>query len=262
MQGNGIMAIRKQGGEQTDKVLSQLASRSDHGGAEADDDDDVRAPASGTQSNQLAQQLEEMIFEGQLAPGQRLDEASIAARFGVSRTPVREAIQRLVATGMVEVRRRKGTIVTHLSMPRLIGMIETMAEMDTMAARLAARRATPQEREGLREILEKATAAVEDQQAYTRMNREFHWALYAATHNQYLEELALRTWKVLQPYRNFRLDQPGRRKESLAEHTAIYEAIRAADGELAGKAMATHVKLGGVIADFVFSLPANARTEE
>lgn len=257
------MATSKQSGDQADKVLLQLASRSDSSRVEADgDDDDVRSPASGTQSNQLAQQLEEMIFEGQLAPGQRLDEVTIAAKFGVSRTPVREAIQRLVATGMVEVRRRKGTIVTHLSMPRLIGMIETMAEMDTIAARLAARRATPQERDGLRVILEKAAAAVEDQQTYTRMNREFHWALYVATHNQYLGELALRTWKVLQPYRNFRLDQPGRRRESLAEHTAVYEAIRAADGDLAGKAMASHVKLGGVIADFVFSLPANARTEE
>ena len=210
---------------------------------------------AGTQSNQLAQQLEEMIFSGQLRPGEKLEEAALAARFGVSRTPVREAIQRLVATGMVEVRRRKGTIVTQLTMPRLIGMIEMMAELDILAARLAARRATPEERDGIGGILERARSEVGDQLAYTRLNREFHWALYAATHNHYFEEVALRTWKVLQPYRNFRLDQPARRKQSLAEHEAIYEAIRTSDGDVAARQMASHVKVGGVIADFVFSLP-------
>ena len=216
----------------------------------------------GTQSNQLAQQLEEMIFSGQLRPGEKIEEAVIAARFGVSRTPVREAIQRLVATGMVEVRRRKGTIVTQLTMPRLIGMIEMMAEMDILAARLAARRAMPEERERLRDILERAQSSVGDQLAYTRLNREFHWALYASTHNQYLEDVALRTWKVLQPYRNFRLDQPQRRKSSLAEHEAIYEAIRTSDGDLAAQKMASHVKVGGVIADFVFSLPTHSLEPE
>ena len=213
---------------------------------------------AGTQSNQLAQQLEEMIFSGQLRPGEKIEEAMIAAQFGVSRTPVREAIQRLVATGMVEVRRRKGTIVTQLTMPRLIGMIEMMAEMDILAARLAARRATPEERDRLRDILERARSSVGDQLAYTRLNREFHWALYAATHNHYLEDVALRTWKVLQPYRNFRLDQPARRKSSLAEHEAIYEAIRTSDGDLAAQKMGSHVKVGGVIADFVFSLPTHS----
>jgi DNA-binding GntR family transcriptional regulator len=212
----------------------------------------------GTQSNQLAQQLEEMIFSGRLRPGEKIEEATIAATFGVSRTPVREAIQRLVATGMVEVRRRRGTMVTQLTMPRLIGMIEMMGEMDTLAARLAARRATAEERDALQAILARSGSAVGDQQAYIRLNREFHWALYSATHNNYLEEVALRTWKVLQPYRNFRLDQPSRREESLAEHAAIFEAIRASDGELAGRQMASHVRVAGVIADFVFSLPTHS----
>jgi DNA-binding GntR family transcriptional regulator len=221
-----------------------------------------RKANGGTQSYQLAQQLEEMIFSGQLRPGEKLDEATIAARFGVSRTPVREAVQRLVATGMVEVRRRAGTIVTQLTMPRLIGMIEMMAELDILAARLAARRATPEERKALKDILAKARNAVGDQAQYTRYNREFHWALYGATHNQYFQEFALRTWKVLQPYRNFRLDQPARRKDSLAEHEAIFEAIRTSDGDLAAKQMASHVRVGGVIADFVFSLPTHSIEHE
>jgi len=217
---------------------------------------------SGTQSNQLAQQLEEMIFSGELRPGEKLDEASISARFKVSRTPVREAIQRLVATGMVEVRRRKGTIVTQLTLPRLIGMIEMMAELDILAARLSARRATPEERDALCDILARSRSAVDDQQAYTRLNREFHWALYSATHNHYLEDVALRTWKVLQPYRNFRLDQPDRRRNSLAEHDAVFEAIRSSDGDQAARQMASHVKVGGVMADFVFNLPSHSFEKE
>jgi DNA-binding GntR family transcriptional regulator len=217
---------------------------------------------AGTQSNQLARKLEEMIFSGELRPGERLDEATIAASFGVSRTPVREAIQRLVATGMIEIRRRKGTTVTLLSMPRLIGMIETMSELDIMAARLAARRATHEEREKLTDILARSKLEVNDPKAYLRLNREFHWALYSATHNGYLEDIALRTWKILQPYRNFRLDQPARRADSLAEHGAVCEAILAIDGDLAAKHMAAHVKVGGVIADFVFSLPTHADSDD
>lgn len=216
---------------------------------------DIAKSTGGTQSHWLAGQLEEMIFSGQLRPGEKLEEVVLAEKFGTSRTPVREAIQRLVATGMVEVRRRKGTIVTQLTMPRLIGMIEMMAELDILAARLAARRATPEERAAIGAILAKARQQVGEQAAYTRFNREFHWALYAATHNRYLEETALRTWKVLQPYRNFRLDQPARRQQSLAEHEAIFEAIRTSDGDLAARHMASHVKVGGVIADFVFNLP-------
>src|SRR5690606_9692780 len=141
-----------------------------------------------TQSNQLAQQLEEMIFSGQLRPGEKLEEATLAARFGVSRTPVRDAIQRLVATGMVEVRRREATIVSRLTMPRRIRMIEMMAGLGDCAARVAARLATPGERDAMRGILERAATSVGDQQSYTRLNREFHWALYSATHNHYLEE--------------------------------------------------------------------------
>ncbi len=225
------------------------------------DEDREDAALGSTQSNQLAQKLEEMIFTGQLKPGEKLDEASIAARFGVSRTPVREAVQRLVATGMVEVRRRKGTTVTQLSMPRLIGMIEMMSEMDIMAARLAARRATLEERDHLREILDKSAGVIDDPAAYTRLNRDFHWALYSTTHNQYLEDVALRTWRVLQPYRNFRLDQPTRRKDSLQDHRAIFDAICTSDGDLAARSMASHVKVGGVIADFVFSLPVAGSME-
>lgn len=208
-------------------------------------------------SDHLAQQIEEMIFSGRLKPGEKLDEVALAAEFGVSRTPVREAIQRLTASGLIETQSRKGTSVTLLPMPKLVGMFEVMAELDILCARLAAQRATQQERRALEDIYKRSLEATGDAAAYARLNRDFHSSIYAATHNAYLGTLATRTWKQLQPYRNFRLDRPERVQESAAQHKAVLDAILAYDAELAAKNMRSHVRLGTVLADFVLNLPTN-----
>jgi DNA-binding GntR family transcriptional regulator len=212
----------------------------------------------GTHSDHLSAKIENLILAGEIKPGEKLDEVKLAAEFGVSRTPVREAIQRLFASGLIENRPRKGTIVAQLGVPRLIGMIEMMAELDVLAARLAAKRATAEEKKAIAGLLDKSRRMVADHDGYTRMNREMHWAIYAATHNQYVEELAVRTWKLLQPYRSFRLDQLERRKESLQEHEQIVHGIAAGDADAAARHMRAHVKVGGVIADFVFTLRMDA----
>jgi DNA-binding GntR family transcriptional regulator len=211
-------------------------------------------------SDHLVQQIEEMIFSGRLKPGEKLDEVALAAEFGVSRTPVREAIQRLTASGLIETQSRKGTSVTLLPMSKLVGMFEVMAELDILCARLAAQRATQQERRTLQDIYKRSLEATGDPVAYARLNRDFHTSIYAATHNAYLETLAARTWKQLQPYRNFRLDRPERVQESAAQHKAVLDAILAYDAELAAKTMRTHVRLGTVLADFVLNLPVNVGT--
>jgi DNA-binding GntR family transcriptional regulator len=208
-----------------------------------------------TRSDRLTQTLEEMILQGDLKPGARLDEATLAKEFGVSRTPVREAIQRLMAMELVEQKARKGPAVTVLPIPRLVGMFELMAEFDVLSARLAARRATGDERVHLRELIERSRKAIDDPHAYTQLNREFHWAIYAASHNDYLHAIALRTWKQLQPYRNFRLEQPERLRESLQQHELVLAAIVSYDAELAEKQMRHHVRLGGLIAEVILTLP-------
>ncbi|GGE46254.1 GntR family transcriptional regulator [Agaricicola taiwanensis] len=212
-----------------------------------------------TRSEHLSQKLEEMILEGTLKPGEKLDEVALAAEFGVSRTPVREAIQRLVAIGLVEPQPRRGPVVTVLPLPKLIGMFELMAEFDILAARLAARRATEEEREHLRDVLERSRKAIDDPIGYTRLNREFHASIYSASHNDYLEALANRTWKQLQPFRNFRLEQPERLRESLSQHEQILEALLAYDADEAAARMRHHVRIGGMIADFVLTMPEAAR---
>jgi DNA-binding GntR family transcriptional regulator len=200
-------------------------------------------------SDNLTQQIEEMIFSGRLKPGE----------FGISRTPVREAIQRLTAAGLIETQSRKGVSVTLLSMSKLVGMFEVMAELDILCARIAAQRATQRERRELEDIYKRSLDITGDVAAYTRLNRDFHSCIYAATHNEYLEMLSLRNWKQLQPYRNFRLDRPERMQESASQHKAILDAILAYDAELAAKHMRSHVRLGTVLADFVLTLPQNVR---
>ena len=114
-----------------------------------------------TLSEELRATLEEMIVSGQLQPGERLDEADLAARFKMSRTPVREAVKALVATGLLDMRGRQGVTVATISIPILLEMFQMMAALEGLCAKLAARRATPAERAGLREIHARLIASLE-----------------------------------------------------------------------------------------------------
>lgn len=222
------------------------------GGGDASPSPDERGM---TRSEELSQRLEELILSGDLKPGDRLDEVALAAEYKVSRTPVREAIQRLVATGLVVLQPRKGPLVAVLPIPKLIGLFEMMAEFDVIGARLAARRATDVERAQLANIMERSRRAVDNPPEYARLNREFHWKIYAATHNEILRSQAIRFWKQLQPYRNFRLEQPERLRESLDQHEKIFAAIVAFNADEAAREMRNHVRVGGLIADFILTMP-------
>ena len=102
-------------------------------------------------SEQLGDEIEERIATGQYRPGMRLDEQEIADAFGVSRTPVREAFIQLEAAGLIEIRPRRGAIVTEISGARVCEMFEVMAELESMCGRLAARRVTEEEQHLLME---------------------------------------------------------------------------------------------------------------
>ena len=115
------------------------------------DEEGVRA-RTGTLSDELRGTLEDMIVSGVLRPGEKLDEAELAARFKMSRTPVREALKALRATGLIEIRGRQGVTVATISIPVLLEMFQMMAALEGLCAKLAARRATVAERTGLREI--------------------------------------------------------------------------------------------------------------
>ncbi|OBZ96610.1 transcriptional regulator [Pararhizobium polonicum] len=217
----------------------------------------LRAP---TRSDELRDQLEQMILDGRLAPGERLDEMDLARRFGLSRTPVREAIKSLLATGLVEIRGRQGTHVTLLSIPALIEMFDLMASLEGLCAKLAARRATVEQRAQMRRIHEDLIQAYKtgDPEAFYAINLQFHDLLYAAGHTHFIAEQTLQLRRRIGVYRLRVTYQPGRMFGTLSEHVRIMDAIDAGDSEGAQKAASEHVQLlGDQLTDFISSLPAS-----
>jgi DNA-binding GntR family transcriptional regulator len=214
--------------------------------------------AGGRRAELLYKNLEEGIVSGTLNPGVRLDETDLAKQFGVSRTPVREALHQLAAGGLVQLRPRQGAVVTALAVHELRQLFEVMADMEGLCARYAARRMSPAERENLERLHESCAkeANRRDMNAYYDVNRRFHEAVYQGAHNTYLEESTLTVRNQLSPYRRFQLNRPGRPRRSFAEHESILMAILNGDPDRATSLMREHVFIQGeVFTDLVFILP-------
>jgi DNA-binding GntR family transcriptional regulator len=191
----------------------------------------------------LCRQLADEIVEGLLQPGARLEEVGLASRFGVSRTPVREALRQLEATGMVQRRPNRGVVVTLVSRERLADMFEAMAEIEAVCARLAARRMTQAERRTLEAQHAAAAAhvAAADEAAYEDANRRFHSALYAGAHNAELSAMAAAMRARIAPFRRAQFRVPGRIARSWQEHDGVVRALLACDGPGAEAAMREHL---------------------
>jgi DNA-binding GntR family transcriptional regulator len=214
---------------------------------------------SGTLSDELRGTLEDMIVSGALRPGERLDEAELAARFKMSRTPVREALKALRATGLIEIRGRQGVTVATISIPVLLEMFQMMAALEGLCAKLAARRATIAERVTLREIHVRLvqTLAANDPESFYAVNSEFHELLYDAAHTHFLAGQTRALRRRVAAYRRYVTHQPGRMAATIGEHERILDAIERADAEAAFKAASEHVNiLGDDMADFIAALPA------
>ena len=145
-----------------------------------------------TRAEELRLQLADEIVRGVHAPGAPLDETRIANRFNVSRTPVREAIRLLAASGLVEVRPHRAALVARPDADQLAGMFEAMAELEALCAGFAAERMTIVERRALEDIHEGLRVLIQsgDPQRYHEMNEAFHNAIYDGAHNAYLATLA------------------------------------------------------------------------
>ena len=143
-------------------------------------------------SEQLKESLDEKIVTGAYPPGMRLDETELASEFSVSRTPVRETLLQLASYGLIEMRPRRGAIVTRISQQRLYEMFEVMAELEVMSARLAARRHMDADIAAIVNAQEACNQAYEagDMDTYYHDNERFHLAIYAASHNSFLYEEA------------------------------------------------------------------------
>jgi len=209
-------------------------------------------------ADHLHRRLEEEIFAGELVPGSRLDETRLAGRFGVSRTPVREALLKLASAGLVEMRPRQGAVVAKITVQELLQMFEVMAELEAFCARLAARRMTEAERQNLRKVHARCgkLAKRADPDAYYDANREFHEVIYAGGHNMFLEDSTRNLRNRLSPFRRFQLRHHGRLQTSWSEHDAVVQALLDGDPERAEQALRSHVAIqGDVFTDLVSTLP-------
>ena len=217
-----------------------------------------------TRTEILLSEIENLIVNGSMVPGQRLDEMVLAKKYGVSRTPVREAIRALTAIGLVQNTGRQGSQVAKLSISMLIEMFELMAVLEGMCAQLAARRASKNElieMHKTHQLLEKTFEKGTHKEFYD-VNLKFHDQLYNASHTQYLAEETLRLRRRLSPYRMRVTFQPGRMSSTLEEHNKILIAINNGESELAKNEAISHLRLiGNDLEDFIASVSSNTKSD-
>jgi DNA-binding GntR family transcriptional regulator len=196
-----------------------------------------------TRAEELRLQLADDIIRGHLAPGAALDECELARRFSVSRTPVREAIHMLAASGLVEMRAHRAALVARPTDQDLIGMFEVMAELESLCAGHAADRMTAAERRALEEVHEKLRVLIQsgDPQRYHEVNEAFHATIYAGAHNSYLAELTLATRGRVQPFRRAQFRNLGRLANSHVEHDRVVQAILRGERTRAAQTMYAHI---------------------
>ena len=198
-------------------------------------------------ADRIREELEQAIMAAEFAEGERLDEVTLSVRFSVSRTPVREALHALAASGLVETIPRRGVFVRYPSFIGLVEMFDVMAELEAMCGRLAARRITEEELERLEEAAIACEKAMEkgDADDYYRENERFHHVLYHASGNSFLEGEASRLHKRLQPLRRLQLRVRGRLRQSMQEHREVQKAVVAGDAEGAAGALRRHIAIQG-----------------
>ncbi|WP_245190884.1 GntR family transcriptional regulator [Jannaschia formosa] len=177
---------------------------------------------------------------GVYRPGDRLVESELADRFGVSRTPVREALQRLETQALL-TRDGRSLIVASLSHDQLAELYAVRTELEALAARLAAQHAAREEITVLGAMVQEDRALLGDAQALARANRRFHSQIHRASHNRYLLQQLGMVHRTMALMAKTSLAAEGRGETALAEHQAIVDAIAARDGERAADALRLHL---------------------
>jgi len=196
-----------------------------------------------TLSQKVCDHVTDEIIRGKLTPGTRLDEQSLADRFGVSRSPIRDALRQLAASRLVLYVAHRGFSVAAVDSAELGDLFETYGEIEALCARLCALRAGPAERKQLELLHQRGGDALRarDAKGYSRLNDEFHDLIYAGTRNGALREIAVALRQRLAPFRSrtfFTADN--RMQASHHEHGELIESIRVHDADSASRAMQEH----------------------
>ncbi len=193
----------------------------------------------------IRQKLADDILHGVYPPGARLDEHGLAKRFNLSRTPVREALRQLTSAGLVEMRPRRGVIVSLPTDSALAEMFEVMGELEASCARLAAQRMSPAERVRLELVHQRSSEAVRrgDRESYRLLNFEFHDVIYGGAHNDFLQRTTHNIRQRIAPFRRAQFAVQDRLTKSYEEHDVIVRAILRGDADQASDVMRTHVNV-------------------
>ena len=194
----------------------------------------------------LRQKIADLVINGELKPGDRLDEHSLADRFGVSRTPIREAIRQLGASGLIEIRPRRSAVVRSFDRAELSEAFEAMGEIEALCASMAAVRMNEAERLKLRALMAASqdVSLRDDRPAALEMDFEFHGLLHDGARNRMLKTVAEETRLRITPYSaalfmmegyNADLERPHQ------QHAAIADAVLAGQGKEAARLMREHI---------------------
>jgi len=188
-------------------------------------------------------ELERMILAGELAPGERLGEAALAARLGVSRGPLREAFRALDVAGLVRTEKNRGVFVRDIPIDEAVEIFDLRAAMEELVGRRVAERATAAAVKELREMVSAMDAAtrVGDARSYHRLNLAFHDRMVELAANRKLAAAYRRLIRELALFRRRNLDDGATLPQSAAEHRRIVRAVAAGDAAAAGRALYEHV---------------------
>jgi len=193
---------------------------------------------------EVAEQLRQRIFLRELEPGSWIDEVKIAQEFGISRTPLREALKVLAAEGLITMKVRRGAYVTEVSETDLADVYHLLSLLESDAAGVVAHKASDEQIKELQALHKELEAASNNRDRFFALNERFHMRLLEIAGNRWRDQMVADLRKVMKLNRHNSLLKAGRVKESMLEHRAIMEALAKRDARSAVKRMQEHFRNG------------------
>ncbi len=193
---------------------------------------------------EVAELLRQRIFQRELEPGSWIDEVKLAQEYGISRTPLREALKVLAAEGLVTMKVRRGAYVTEMSEQDLAEVYHLLSLLESDAAGAVARRASQAELDELAALHQALSQAQADRERFFAINERFHMRLLEIAGNRWRNQMVADLRKVMKLNRHHSLFKSGRIAESLEEHAALMAALEARDAEAAVDRMRAHFASG------------------